>query len=141
MASLLLVGCSSFKSYTFNVETGDKIEVKLDTSSKKYDLRQSDGVFSVTKERAVVLNGVFLTSEMKDAYIEAVESDDNAGILPEKEGAFRWMYQGEAGTEYNRIMPIDGTDNTYVMIASLIDSEEGQMLADTVISNLTITAK
>ncbi len=46
---LTLTGCSASKSYTFDVKTGDKIEIKLNTNDG-YDIT-SDLPFSILKDQ------------------------------------------------------------------------------------------
>ena len=57
---ILLMGCSfhSSKSYTFDIETGDRIKITL-KAGNGYDLKQENGRFSITKNDCVILQGIF----------------------------------------------------------------------------------
>ena len=59
MLTLGACSASSSKSYTFNVETGDTIKVKLDTSNG-LSLSQKDGQFTVKKDEENILQGMFI---------------------------------------------------------------------------------
>lgn len=50
---------SSRKSYTFDVETGDKIKVELDSLSG-LSLSQKDGRFTVSEDDEKLLEGMFI---------------------------------------------------------------------------------
>ena len=72
-AAVLLVAamsaCSthSSKSYTFKVETGDKIKIEMDTSGD-YSFAQEEGRFRVEKGEDEILQGMFMTKEGYDQY-------------------------------------------------------------------------
>ena len=55
---ILLTGCTTSKSYTFKVETGDEIEVKLNTNDG-YDIT-SDLPFSVLKDEETLVKVLLL---------------------------------------------------------------------------------
>lgn len=42
ISAVTLTGCTSTIAYTYNVSTGDKVEVSLDTSSGSYKLKNED---------------------------------------------------------------------------------------------------
>lgn len=118
-----LTACRSSKSYTFNVTTGDAIEVALDTSGG-LDLEQDNGSFSVKQGDQTIVDGLFITANQRDAYVSAVESDTNAEITSNTDELFAWTYDNGTGTiEHNRIISVDGTDQTYVMCGSIATDE------------------
>lgn len=127
---IILNACStrSSISYTFNVETGDKIEVSLDTSEGGYSLSQKDGRFTVKTDDTTILEGAFATKEMYDQQLEAVYNS-TASKMEEKEkdgnSYLFYEYEGESGTEDNFILWIKGS-NTGIFLASLSGEEDAK---------------
>lgn len=71
---IMFSGCSKKesnpgKSYTFDVSTGDKIEILLDTSTG-YDMTPDGGSFIVSKDGSTVTKGIFLEPGAYDTYSE-----------------------------------------------------------------------
>lgn len=81
---LILSGCEfeTSRAITFDIETGDKIEVKLDTTDG-YALSQEDGKFFVKKKEEEILQGVFMTNEKYDIYLENVHISKDVRINEE----------------------------------------------------------
>ena len=119
MICILATGCSSSKSYTFNITNGEQIKVSMDTSNG-YKLKQSDGSFIVKMKKEDVIQGVFILPAQKDQYIENVKSNSDAKILQDDPHCFYWTINGTAGTEYNRIVTFDDAE-ACVLLASLTD--------------------
>ncbi len=129
LAIILLTACnfSTNKSYTFDVETGDKIKVALDTSSG-LSLSQKDGQFSVTEDDENILQCIFITEETYNQYVK-IKGQQGMTVLEEskKDGNPYYMYEfeGEAGTEDNFILWVDDS-NTGVILASLAGEEKAK---------------
>ena len=70
---LTLTGCTKSKSYTFTVETGDKVKVQLNTTDG-YDL-SSDLPFTISKNGNTLSQGTFITTDGYNQYIDVVNSD------------------------------------------------------------------
>lgn len=125
-----IMGCASTgKSYTFGTESGEKIRVRLDTSSG-YDIIENEGQFAITDlDGEAIVNGIFITPEFYEAYAElAVEYDHVTG---EKGGNTYILYQyvAETHTENNYVIDIDGTDVGLIM-ASMAEKWEVQDIFD-----------
>lgn len=128
-ASLLLILCLGLfgcqfhtnKSYSFDIETGDKIKVTCDTTDG-YDLRQEEGRFYVDKDEKQISVGIFLTEEGYGYYMDLVNETSDVEILEENENdAIKYLnysVEGEVGPEYNYIIWIKDS-NTGIMLASL----------------------
>lgn len=97
---------SSTKSYTFNVETEDKIKIELDTSSKM-SLSQKDGQFTVSKDDEKILEGMFIHEDGYKSYL-AIKGKQGMKLLEDsqKDGNTYYMYEieGETGTEDNFVV-------------------------------------
>lgn len=79
-----LSGCAprsvkSSVSYTFSVETGDKVKITLDTSDD-YSMTL-EMPFAVSKGDKVQSQGTFVTKDTYQSYVEIIESEDSAEIL------------------------------------------------------------
>ena len=86
-----MVGCSahSSMSLTFNVETGDCIKVKLDTTGG-WKLTSEDGIFFINDaSKETILMGMFIDKEYYDMYtanlavasgVTMVEEDESNGF-------------------------------------------------------------
>lgn len=81
LMALMLNGCGvkTSKSYTFSVETGDKVEISLNTGNG-YDL-SSNLPFTISKDENVLSQGIFISSAKYEEYVEAVKNDPDAKIL------------------------------------------------------------
>ena len=134
---MMLTGCTTSKSYTFDVETGDKVKVELDTSNG-LKLTQEDGSFSVTKGDEQVVDAMFITADMRTMYVAAVKDEDNAEIVSDTAEVFSWTLPGEAGVENDRIIAITGTDKTYIIAGSVCEDES---LREEAFKSLTFTAE
>ncbi len=133
-----LCACSFYSnlSLTFNVNTGDKIKVTLDTTSG-LSLTQKDGRFAVEKDGEPILQGVFVHEDGYNQYL-GIKGEQGMTVLEdtEKDGNPYYMYEinGEAGVEDNFIMWIKNS-NTGVILASV----SGKETAKDAFDKLTIT--
>ncbi|WP_343209437.1 hypothetical protein [Anaerolentibacter hominis] len=134
MASLCLIlmlsltACHSSKSFTFQIENGEKIQVKLDTTDG-YDLLQESGTITVQKDGEDILNGVFLLPDGYSSYETAITSSSEVDILeaaPEDAPTYYlYQFEGEAGTETTFLFKIEGAE-TGMIIGSLASREEAE---------------
>lgn len=122
---LALAGCSTSMSYVIEVETGDDVEVKLDTGEGLL-LNFEDGRFSVTEDDDMILQGLFIDEDTYEAYKNLAETDDTLEIIEEDSAnGITWIFynfDGASGMESNFIVWIDGSD-TGMLIGSLEDSD------------------
>lgn len=118
------MGCSfhSSKSYTFDIETGDRIKITLKTGNG-YDLKQENGRFSITKNESVISQGIFLKEDVKNDFytklgkLEKYSYDNGEYIYYETDG--------EAGIEYNYFIVLNDS-KAGIVVASLEGSEEAK---------------
>ncbi|MGI6216528.1 MAG: hypothetical protein ACOYIK_02830 [Coriobacteriales bacterium] len=112
-ATFALAGCSSAKSYTFDVENGVSMKVQLDTSTG-YDLSEDNGNFYITKDGNTVATGFFIVEEGWDYYTNAIDTgiDDGSVVINsdtrssgENEVEISFQVNNPDGTvEYNHIV-------------------------------------
>ena len=83
--SSLLFGCGKAKTsvaYTFKVNTGDSIEIKLDTS-EGYSL-SSDVPFKISKEGKNLSQGTFITKDTYEQYVTGAKNEPKAKIIEDQ---------------------------------------------------------
>lgn len=126
LLSVVLVGCSthSAKAYTFKVDNGDRIKIKLDTSDG-YDI-SSDIPFVLSCEDETVSKGIFIYSEKYEEYVSAVESDSEAEILDAgtKDGN-EYIFWRFGDSEYNYAILINDSD-TGIILGNAISEESAR---------------
>ena len=133
----ILVGCtiSSYKSYTFTVETGDAIEVKLDTSDG-YDI-SSKNPFTISKDDETLSQGTFITLESYNNYIDSVDESKDVEVLDTgSKNGVTYTFYSYKDSEFNYIIKVDGS-NTGVLLANGNSKSE----AETVFELLTFSLK
>ncbi len=119
VCAVLLQACStqSNKSVAYHVDTGDSVKITVDTKAG-YDLTM-EVPFSITKGDTEIITGSFIYAEYYEVYYESVSGDANAVILEEgsKDGNdfFFYSYDGNAGTEYNYIVMINGSNTAVIL--------------------------
>lgn len=132
---LMVTGCSTTKSYTFKVETGDKIEIKLNTNDN-YDIT-SELPFAISKNDEVLSQGTFITIDSYNQYISAINKGNNTKIIESKtKNGLEYTFYSYNNSEYNYVIKIVGS-NTGLLIGNPISEESAKECFD----RLTITKK
>lgn len=121
-------GCTSSMSYTFNVETGDKVAVKLDTSDG-YKLLE-DSHFAVEKDDNTILEGAFIMADACDEYEALTRETDTAEILEESSRSdcdyiFSSATHSDGSVEYDYIIRLPG-EKTGILIGSMASESEAK---------------
>lgn len=110
-------------SFTYEVNSGDQISVGI---SGGYTIRPDGNKFDITKDGSVIGTGFFIDSDGYDSYystiLQSVTDIDRIDIAGDiSNGAY--SYDGKAGTEYDLLAWINGT-NTGFMVGSIdVDKE------------------
>ena len=131
LALALFAGCSSSKSYTFDVSTGDKIKITLDTSDG-LDLSQSNGQFWVSRDGVDIITGVFIDPATYDTYYGTVMSDaETFNVISEDGYEVFYSLDTANGVEYDCIGLVDGSFTGYLL------GSDSQTDAETAIASLT----
>ena len=121
---LTLTGCTKSKSYTFTVETGDKIKIQLNTTDG-YDL-SSDLPFKISKDGNTLSQGTFITIDGYNQYIEAVNNDSNAKILESKtKDGISYTFYSYNDSEFNYVIKINDS-NTGILLGNQNSQEEAE---------------
>ena len=139
-AMLMCSGCTgTYKSYVFTVDTGDKVEVKINT--KDYGIRQENGEFFILdkdNEMTDIAEGFFLPAENYD-YVADAAAEEPEGVTNydgsircgEFEG-FGYTYTAD-GEEKEEVRMFKISDKTAIEMFSLEPSER----MDDIISNMS----
>ncbi|MDE7435166.1 MAG: hypothetical protein K2N01_05035 [Lachnospiraceae bacterium] len=125
-----LTGCttSSHKAYTYSVETGDSVEIKLDTSDH-YAIT-SDIPFVISRDGEVLSQGTFIHAEYYAQYEEAARTDEHAQILDSgtKDGS-QYVFWSYNDSEYNYVILVEDSD-TGIILANNVSEESARECFD-----------
>lgn len=132
---LLMTGCTTSKSYTYSVDTGDKIEIKL-TTTGGYDISKNLP-FAISKDEKTLSQGTFLTIDGYNQYISIVNSDNNAQIIESStKNGLEYTFYSYNDSEYNYVIKVIGS-NTGLLIGNNVSEDSARKCFD----RLTITKK
>lgn len=121
---LVLAGCSSSKSYTFTVETGDKIKIQLNTTDG-YDI-SSDLPFKISKDGNTLSQGTFIKMNYCDEYINAVNNDSLAKVIDTgSTNDIEYLFYSYNNSEYNYIIKVKNS-NTGILLGNPNSQEEAE---------------
>jgi len=125
---LSMVGCNAkvnkSMSYTYSVDTGDKIKLTLDTSDN-YKLT-SEVPFSILKDEETLSQGQFITAENYSQYVDVVNSDEKATLIDSgnKDGN-EYIFWSYNDSEYNYAILITDSE-TGVIIGNPVSEESAK---------------
>ncbi len=115
---------NNYKAYTFAVETGDNVIVKLNISDK-YDIT-SKIPFEVSKDGEVQSQGVFITAKDYDAYVESVSKDEKAKIIDSgKKDSCEYLMWNYNNTEFNYVILIENS-NTGIVLGNNVSEKSAK---------------
>lgn len=121
------------KSFTFDVSTGDKVELELDTTDG-YDLT-SDLPFEIKKGDERQTQGIFISTEDYDYYLDAAKTDDKAKVIEEStKGDIKYLFYSYDNQEWNYVIFINDS-STGILLGNIVSEES----AKTCFDRLTIT--
>lgn len=124
-----LVSCTSSLSLTFTVETGDSIEVTLD-SSTGYLMKANGATFEIYKGDTLTTKGIFLNGDMMEPYLSIDENTPDVTLYEKTDD--KVFYQ--SGNEWNYVFKV-ADSSTGIALVNLISKES----AEECYSLLTIT--
>ena len=113
IALFLLAGCTSSRSYTFAVDTGDKIEIGMNTTGG-YSLTSKLPI-EFSKDDEVLSQGTFGIAEVYNTYSQNVEKDSSVNVIEEKENSsIKYLFYEFDEREYNYIIKINNSDTCFI---------------------------
>lgn len=125
-AFIMLAGCDfkTTRSYTYEVDTGDKVKVTLDTTDD-YKLSK-DVPFEISKDGEVQTTGSFLKENGFDLYKSAVSLDENSTLIDsgEKDG-HEYIFYSVGGSEYNYVIKLKDSD-TGILLGNKVSEDSAK---------------
>lgn len=121
---LSFTGCTTTKSFTYSVETGDSIKITLDTSDG-YDL-SSDLPFTVSKDGETLSQGTFIKGEYYNQYVDLAKTDSSCTVLDESsDGNIEYVFYSVNDSEYDYVVSIKNS-NTALLLGNQHSQSEAQ---------------
>lgn len=122
-----LSGCgevTTHKSYTFSVDTGDKIKIELDTTNG-YDIT-SDLPFVISQNGSTLSQGIFIEAEQYESYAEAASTDANATVIEKStKGSNQYVFWSYNDSEFNIVVLINGS-NTAILLGNDVSEDSAR---------------
>lgn len=132
---LSFTGCTTTKSFTYSVETGDSIKITLDTSDG-YDL-SSDLPFTVSKDGETLMQGTFIQGEYYEQYVDLAKTDSSCTVLDESsDGNIEYVFYSVNDSEYDYVVSIKNSNTALVL-----GSQKSQSEAEECFKLLTFSAE
>lgn len=117
-------GAKTHKTFTFSVDTGDKVCVELDTTDG-YDIASSLP-FEISQNSSVLSQGIFIEAEQYASYAETVNTDDNAKVIETStKDSNQYVFWSYNDSEYNIVILINGS-NTGILLGNSISEESAR---------------
>ena len=121
---LLLTGCTTHKSYTYSVATGDSIKVELDTSDG-YDL-SSNLPFTISKDDKILSQGTFIQGSYYDQYVNVAKTDPLAKVIDTgSDSNIEYVFYSYNDSEWNYVVKVKNS-NTALLIGNPNSKEEAE---------------
>lgn len=116
IALVTLTGCSTSKSYTWDVATGDTIKIKLDTTGG-YNMT-SDVPFTISKDDVTLTQGTFITIDGYNQYMDAINNDTTARVIDSgSKNNVTYTFYTVNNSEFNYLIKINDS-NTGVLLGN-----------------------
>ena len=119
---LALTGCTTNKSYTYTVETGDKVKITLNTTDG-YDL-SSDLPFAITKDGNTLSQGTFIQESYYEQYVNAANTQGQI-IDRGSNDNIEYVFYSYNNSEYNYVIKIKDS-NTALLLGNPNSQEEAK---------------
>ncbi len=124
LSLFIITGCSTYKAYTYNVETGDSVKVKLITSDN-YDI-SSEIPFSITQNDDVKCSGTFITLDDYNQYLNVVNNDPSSSIIENNsKDNLKYLFYNYNNSEWNYIIKINNS-NTGLLLGSNVSIDSAR---------------
>lgn len=132
----VVTGCTTSKSYTFKVETGDEIKIELNTDDG-YNI-SSELPIKISKDGKVLSQGAFISLADYDSYMNTIKNGGgDIEVLESKtENGLEYTFYSYNGSEFNYVIKISES-NTAFLLGNNISKDSAEECFD----RLTITKK
>lgn len=122
IALITLTGCTSSKSFTYKVETGDNVEVTLDTSDG-YDL-SSKLPFTISKDGKSLSQGTFIKGSYYKQYVSAAETQGQIIDRGSKDN-IEYVFYSYDNSEFNYVINLKNS-STALLLGNNHSQEEAE---------------
>ena len=103
---LLITKCTKTISYTYNVETGDKIKITF-TTGNGYKISDSSP-FEITKNGKTLTQGIFISEDGYEQYIATIPTDEKAKVIEtKKKGDIEYTFYSYDNSEWNYVIKVN----------------------------------
>lgn len=120
----MITGCSTYKSYTYEVDTGDKITVRLDISNG-YDISY-ELPFSIYDNDELLSQATFISLSGYNQYIGVINSDSSVRIIDSgSENGITYTFYSYNDSEFNYLIRVDGS-STGLLLGNPISEESAR---------------
>lgn len=118
---LIISGCSSSITYDFNVDTGDVVKIKC-LGSDNHSITPSVP-FNITKNGEKVSEGIFISSEFYEVYVESAKNDADSTVFDEGViNGNKYVAWNYGNVEWNYVIMI-GESNTAILLGNITSQE------------------
>ena len=132
--TFFISGCKSYRSFTYKVETGDRIRVELDTSNG-YEI-DGDLPFTIKKDGEKLCQGTFINLDDYDKYINTVNDKNiNEIITSGNKNGMTYLFYNHNDEEWNYIIKINDS-KTAVLIGNVISQKSAEQCFDKLSMNV-----
>lgn len=112
------------KSYTFSVDTGDKVNIKFDITNG-YDIN-SKVPFEIYLDENLLSQGAFIKADEYEKYLSIVKSDVNSKLIDSGEkDSNKYIFWSYEESEYNFAVLIDNS-NTGILLGNVTSEESAK---------------
>lgn len=121
---LLVTGCTTSIEFTYDVSTGDRIKVKLNTTDE-YKL-SAKSPFTISKGDKGLSTGTFITLDGYEKYVNAVYRQEDVQILDSgnKDGNDYILYSYN-NKNFNYVIRV-GESNTGILLENINSKSEAE---------------
>lgn len=134
--ALIISGCTTSKTYSYDVSTGDKVSINFNTTGG-YDI-STDNPFVISKNDETISQGMFMKLSAYDTYKNIVDSGQSTTLLDSgtKDNItyIFYEYDGET-TEYNYVIKLNNS-NTAVILGNALSKESAEEVFDRITFSL-----
>lgn len=115
MMLFTVTGCTTSKSYTFKVETGDKIKLELKTNDG-YNI-SSKLPIEISKDGKVLSQGAFISLADYDGYIDTINNGgEGVEVFETKtENGLEYTFYSYNNSEFNYVIKISGSSTAFLL--------------------------
>ena len=117
-------GIKTYKAFTFSVNTGDKVHIKLDTTGG-YNIT-SDLPFEISQDGSILSQGTFIKATQFENYVQAVSADSNAKIIEKStKDSNQYVFWSYNDNEFNMVILINNS-NTGILLGNPISENSAK---------------